>query len=102
MINLTSNRITQVLLLALIATQVPAAYNLLTKYPSKAAALRACNAWLHKGGKITYGYDRTSKYIRQCGAEDNQVATWSMINATDGEHFKEEPYSAATSKSFRF
>ncbi len=102
--NLTSNRITQVLLLALIATQVPAAYNLLTKYPSQAAALRACNAWADKGGRITYqSYSRRrSMQIRKCVEEDNQIATYTTIGATDGDHFDTAKNRSASNKAFRF
>lgn len=53
---ITSSRITQLLLAALVLTQVPHFINFidgLNRYESPEAALRACNQWAESAGQYT-------------------------------------------------
>lgn len=81
-----SSRITQILLAALVITQVPNLINFiqaLSRYDSPESALRACNHWAEAAGlysvKRSGLWPSTKNYpVRSCKKEGNQIVGYEV------------------------
>ena len=78
---ITSSRITQLLLAALVLTQVPHFINFidgLNRYESPEAALRACNQWAESAGQYT---------VKRTGIWTSYSQSPARLCRKEGDHY---------------
>ena len=100
---MNSQRLTQILLALLIATQIPGLIDRFQiNYNSRPEAWDACQAWRKKGGKAFYGRGKSTK-LRRCeeDAETKQVMGQVLGNLKTNDRITEQQLYTHDWKTFK-